>query len=130
MSRRDILLILILALTVKTFWAYKGSREYDGAYTPQSDSWQYMIASENIRYFHVLSFDYDHQPSYFRPPGYPFLIAILRSSIPLLFAFQVILGSLTVVATYLLSLRFGKGVALISGIGMALGPLGGSLTGQ
>lgn len=128
---REILLIFFLALAVRGVWVYSGIRQWNDVYLPNSDAWQYLVAGRNLRDFGVLSFRPELQPtpSHFRPPGYPAIIAALGCTVPAVLIFQGLLGSLTAALTYVLGLRFSRTIALIAGIGMAVGPMSGVWTG-
>ena len=106
------------------------------------DESEYMVLGQNLRLHHTFSFGFTpHRwgelanlnapgpflPTAARPPLYPLLIATLwwRDAPPFLelALVQVVLGALTAVLVYLVTLRaLGLRVAIVAGLGMALAP--------
>ncbi len=117
--------ITLLALAVRLVWVKFGSWE-------SGDSQWYISAARNIVLNHFFSAD-GSRPTAFRPPLYSALLASLwfGESAPVLLALllQAVLGALTVTLVYLIARRhFGRTVAVLAGIGMALAPMTGRFT--
>jgi 4-amino-4-deoxy-L-arabinose transferase-like glycosyltransferase len=117
--------ITLLALAVRLAWVKFGSWE-------AGDSQWYIGAARNIVTNHIFSAD-GSRPTAFRPPLYSALIASLwfGESAPTLIVLlvQALLGALTVTLVYLIAQRhFGRAVAVLAGVGMALAPMTGRFT--
>ena len=90
-----------------------------------SDSWDYIELARNIRrgFFGFVD------PSAFRPPLYPALLALLNDNLYLVLIVQIILGALTALLVYEIALdRFGWQVAVISTTLFALAPMSARYT--
>ena len=117
--------ITLLALAVRLAWVKFGSWE-------SGDSQWYISAARNIAVNHFFSAD-GSRPTAFRPPLYSALIASLwfgeAAPILLVLLLQAVLGALTVTLVYLIARRdFGRTVAVLAGVGMALAPMTGRFT--
>jgi 4-amino-4-deoxy-L-arabinose transferase-like glycosyltransferase len=137
MQRNDLTLIAILASLTRVFWVRRGLivRAGDHPYDASSDAGQYLIAAKNLRVHHVFSFQPDLIPTYFRAPGYSMMISLLwgnESTYPIkaILITQAVLGVSVAILTYLIAKRFGRRVAIIAGIGMALAPMSGVFVGE
>lgn len=117
--------ITLLAFAVRLAWVKFGSWE-------SGDSQWYISAARNIALNHFFSAD-GSRPTAFRPPLYSALIASLwfGESPPVFLALllQAVMGALTVALVYLIARRrFGRTVAVLAGVGMALAPMTGRFT--
>lgn len=121
-------------------WAVRGLRTRAGDALTQEviniriagDSGSYFTLARNIRWRHVFSLDQvpPFLSTYFRPPGYPVLIALLGLSIPALVILQAVLITFTSLLTYQIAKPFGRKLALISGILMSLAPMSAVYSGE
>jgi len=96
------------------------------------DSQWYIATARNIAFNHIFSSD-GSSPTAYRPPLYSALIAALWFGEPapvfLMLIVQAVLGALTVTLVYLIAGRhFGRAVALLAGVGMAIAPMTGRFT--
>lgn len=115
--------VFFIALVVRLCWVFYvlPSRKLSPLNTATgSDSDVYLAIAQNIRLNFVFGIT---SPTYFRGPGYPAFIAMLWDSLVAICLAQAIIGAGTAFITYKLVSRFGKNVALIAGIGMALAPM-------
>ncbi len=126
-ARRDLLGLAMLGLMTRLAWVFWGA--WSGG-----DVAEYVTLARNLAFNHVFSLSPDGAaavvPTAHRPPLYPALIATLwwGDSVPAtaVMILQAILGAGIVVLVYLIARdRFNRTVALIAGVGMALGPMSG-----
>lgn len=115
----------LLAFVIRLAWVKFGSWE-------SGDSQWYITTARNIVTNHIFSVD-GSRPTAFRPPLYSALIASLwfGGSAPVLpvLLFQAVLGALTVALVYMIAQRhFGRTVAALAAVGMALAPMTGRFT--
>jgi 4-amino-4-deoxy-L-arabinose transferase-like glycosyltransferase len=121
-ARVDIVKIMVPALAVRLAWIFFGEWE-------SGDSAWYVTVARNIAFHHVFSANADGlTPTAFRPPLYSAVIAVLwfGDSAPIyaVLLLQAILGTATVALVYLIARdQFGRGVAVLASVGMALAPM-------
>jgi 4-amino-4-deoxy-L-arabinose transferase-like glycosyltransferase len=97
-----------------------------------ADSRQYLKYGYNLAYKNLYSMEFpspNPKPDSFRSPGYPLLLALCMrltddtSFIPLMLFLQVIIGTLTVILTYLLAKHFiSENLSLIAAFLVGLSP--------
>lgn len=134
-GRMRLLIVVFIALAVRLLWAWRiliarDFSTYAGVVDFQSsgDAGGYIVLARNLNLHRVFSFAQGLQPldpTYFRAPGYPALIAALGwpPSFALLFLAQAIAGTITAAITFKLAEPFGRQIALIAGVAMALAPM-------
>jgi 4-amino-4-deoxy-L-arabinose transferase-like glycosyltransferase len=128
--KRDLIVITAIAFVVRLVWARWDT--WVGG-----DSRDYLLLAKNIASHAVFSLSTSQDaliPTASRAPLYPVLIGALwwGDSAPLstVFFLQAVLGSLTVLLVYLIARDYlSRTVALISALGMAVGPLSCHYTG-
>lgn len=117
--------LAVLGLMIRLAWVFWGS-------SSGGDAAEYIALARNLAFNHVFSLSPDGAaaiiPTAHRPPLYPALIAALwwGDTVPatVVMILQAILGAGTVILVYLIARdRFSRTVALIAGVGMALGPM-------
>jgi hypothetical protein len=133
--------ILFLAILTHAFWFLRGverrSRDnlsgvIDSIVT--GDAGAYIVLARNLRFQHVFGFEQSGvvTPTYFRAPGYPFLIALLwvgeAPPTTLLLLVQALLGIGVAVLAYFIARPFGVG--LVAGTAVAFAPMSGAWTGE
>lgn len=137
----------ITGIVLRLLWAWRGivirGDSLDGSvlsFDKTTDAGQYIVLARNLRFHQVFSLGQGIEPllpTFFRAPGYPLLIASLwtggptKPPIVALCLAQAILGALTAVITYMMAEeRFGRRVALLAGMAMALAPMSGVWVGE
>jgi 4-amino-4-deoxy-L-arabinose transferase-like glycosyltransferase len=124
-AARDLLGLGVLGLVTRLTWVFWGA--WSGG-----DVADYIALARNLAFNHVFSLSPDGAglivPTAHRPPLYPALIAIFwwGDTVPAtaVMILQALLGTGTVILVYLIARdRFSRTVALIAGVGMALGPM-------
>ncbi len=130
-----LIIVSFIALAVRLLWAWRVviSRDFSGYtgiidFQKTGDAGGYLVLARNLYLHHVFSFAQGLEPldpTYFRAPGYPAFIAALGwpPSFALLFLVQAIAGTITAAITFKLAEPFGRHVALIAGLAMALAPM-------
>jgi 4-amino-4-deoxy-L-arabinose transferase-like glycosyltransferase len=128
-AARDVAVLAALGLAVRVAWVWHGA--WVGG-----DTNDYLTMAKNVAFHHVFSREADAAtltPTARRPPLYPALVAALwwgdaapTFSVMLL---QAVLGAGTVALVYLTARdRFGRRVALVAGVCLALAPMSGLYT--
>lgn len=128
-GRFDLMVVSVLALVIRLAWVWFG------AWVAGDTAW-YLSAARNIAFHHVYSAAAEGgalAPTAFRPPLYSGLIALLwigqAAPIQAVLILQVVLGTATVALVFLTARdEFGRGVALLAAIGMAVAPMTGYFT--
>jgi len=139
--KRDAIAVFSVSCVSHFFWAIRGIRVRTGdalsasiiPFKDTGDSGTYIAFARNLRFHHVFSFAQGSEPlapTSFRAPGYPMMIAALGANVYAVVIFQAVLVTLTSLLTYLIAKPFGRRVALIAGIAMALAPMSGAWTGE
>jgi 4-amino-4-deoxy-L-arabinose transferase-like glycosyltransferase len=123
--RMELAAITLLAFAVRLAWVWFG------AWTSGDTTW-YLDVARNVAFNHIFSAD-GISATAFRPPLYSALIAALwfgtSKPVLLVLLFQAALGAATVALVYLTARdQFGRGVALLASVGMALAPMTGHFT--
>jgi 4-amino-4-deoxy-L-arabinose transferase-like glycosyltransferase len=125
----DLAAVSIMALLIRLGWVWFG------AWVAGDTVW-YLNSARNIAFHHVFSSGAEGGrlvPTAFRPPLYSLAIALLwfRDSPPIhaVLVLQVVLGAATVALVYFTARdQFGRGIALLAAIGMAVAPMTGYFT--
>jgi hypothetical protein len=95
------------------------------------DSWGYQALASNLLAGHGYSWE-EQEPylaNVYRPPGLPCLLTALYSltgiSVPHAILLQILVSSLTIVATYILARQLGSspGISLVAALGLAIEPV-------
>jgi 4-amino-4-deoxy-L-arabinose transferase-like glycosyltransferase len=118
-----------LALAVRLAWISFGG-------WVAGDSGWYINVARNLAFDHVFSAGTDGSnlaPTAFRPPLYSALMALLwfgdSAPIRAVLLLQAVLGAATVALGYLIARdQFGRRVAMLAGMGLALAPMTGHFT--